>query len=197
MKTIKSYLPIFQGFYNTHFDNDGVIDNAMYNIEEDGLKLEFADIKWELKDYMDRVANKCISSIWNYFKHGGYTMDIEFEKVYSPREYNFENDVIYCTYSVSDKDFTELVDYLQINLEAFREFLDNKYSSRSGFISFFSADPQKWFEEYLNEDSDKFGRTFAGIIEFYLINEGYIVDDMLSDCQEELSYIDYKILTPS
>jgi hypothetical protein len=32
------------------------------------------------------------------------------------------------------------------------------------------------------------------MLEFYLQEEGYTVDDMLSDCQEDCGYIDYELL---
>jgi len=108
--------------------------------------------------------------------------------------YNFENDSIYCTYSVPDEDFERLIEYCKDNLSEFKTFLDDRFTSRSGFISFFSTEPNMWFNEYLEEDSDKFERAFTNTLEFYLQEEGYTVDDMLSDCQEDCGYIEYELL---
>lgn len=190
MKTIKSYLPIFQGFYGSLFDSDQAEEMVLEN--ED---LQFDEVEFDFKEYRNRVAEKCVSSVWNFLKNDGFEIDIEFEEVYSPKFYNFTNDVINCTYKISDRDFNSLIYYCEFNLSEFKTFLEDNYSSYSGFISFFATEPKKWFNEYLKEDSDKFERAFAGILEFYLENEDYTVDDMLSDVQEELSYIDYKLLT--
>lgn len=188
MKTIKSYLPIFQGFYGTHFSCECDSDVC----EDEGVLYE--EIRFDYTDYNKRVAEKCVCSVWNFLKLEGYSINIEFEDIYSPRFYNFENDSINCTYSVNEEDFTELVDYLQIHLEAFRVFLKDKYSSYEGFVSFFSTDPQDWFGEYLNEDSDKFERAFVGMLEFMLENEGYTVDTMVEDASEQIGYINYELV---
>lgn len=194
MKTIESYLPVFPGFYGTQFESDIAEENTMYNlVEDDGLDITYDDINWDYKDYMERVAYGCISSVQNYLEHDGFSIEIDFEKVYSPREYNFGNDVAYCTYKVNDEDFNNLLDYLKANISEFKTYIDDKYSSRSGFISFFDTDLDTWFNEYLQEGSDKFERAFAGILEFYLTNEGYTDYEMADDCQDELSYIDYEI----
>ena len=198
MRTIESYLPIFTGFYGSYFDSDIAEENTIYNLVEcEGLDITCDDVDFDYQDYQNRVAMACVDSIENYLKHDGFSIAIEFEKVYSPREYNFSNDVIYCTYKVSDEDFMRLLNYTKANLSEFKGFLIEKYSSSPGFISFFSTESKIWLNEYLNEDSDKFTRAFAGLLEFYLANEGYSADDMLDDCTEETSYIDHEILTTS
>lgn len=194
MKTIKSYLPIFQGFYGSLFDSDQAEEMVLEN--ED---LQFDEIEFDYKEYRNRVAEKCVDSVsmflWNEGSLDDLIINIEFEEVYSPRFYNFTNDVINCTYKITDVDFNKLLEYCKTNLSEFKTFLEDNYSGYSGFISFFDTEPKKWFNEYLKEDSDKFERAFASILEFYLENEDYTVDDMLSDIQEELGIIDYKLLT--
>ena len=195
MKKIKSYLPCFPGFYSTNFESDMAEESVLYNFEEDAVKIEDTrDIDWDIKGYRNRVAETAIGSVENYLKHDGFSIGIEFEKVYSPSFYNFENDSIYCTYSVPNEDFAKLIEYCKGDLSGFKTFLDDRFTSRSGFISFFSTEPNTWFDEYLVEDSDKFERAFTSMLEFYLQEEGYTVDDMLSDCQEDCGYIDYKLL---
>jgi len=195
MKTIESYLPIFQGFYGTHFESDIAEENVMYNLEEDGENAKYQDIEFDYVDYRNRVAEKCISSIWNELKSNDLDIDIEFDAVYSPRFYNFENDVINCTYKVSNEDFEKIVKYCETNIEEFTEYLKENYSSYSGFHSFFDTEPNIWFRLYLDEDNNKFQRAFAGILKFLLENEGYTIDEMYNDAQEETSYIDYKLPT--
>ena len=192
MRKIKSYLPTFPGFYGSQFESDMAEENGLYNLEKDGVKIEGID--WDYKEYMDRVAETAVGSVETYLEHDGFSIGIEFEKVYSPSFYNFENDVIYCTYSVPDEDFKRLIEYCEYNYKAFKLFLLENYASRSGFTSFFDTKPETWFDEYLEKDSDKFERAFVGILEFYLQEEGYTVDDMLSDCQEDCGYIDYELL---
>jgi hypothetical protein len=195
MRKIKSYLPTFPGFYSTNFESDMAEESVLYNLEEDGVKIEDTrDIDWDYNEYRNRVSIAAIGSIEQFMKHDGYSIGIEFEKVYSPKFYNFENDSIYCTYSVPDEDFERLLKYCNDNSSEFKTFLEDRFTSRSGFISFFSTEPNTWFNEYLEEDSSKFERAFTSVLEFYLQEEGYTVDDMLSDCQEDCGYIDYELL---
>jgi len=191
MKKIESYLPLFPGFYGTHFESDQAEEMAL----EENQDANYDDFEFDYQDYMNKVSMSAIGSVENYLKHDGFSIGIEFDKVYSPRYYNFSNDQIYCTYSVSDVDYAKLVEYCEANYKEFKAFLLENYASCSGFISFFDTKPETWFDEYLNEDSDEFEQSFVGILEFYLQNEEYTLDDMHEDCQEDCGYIDYKLLT--
>lgn len=189
MKTIESYLPIFTGYYNTLFDSELAEDMV---IESENLN--FDSFEFDYKEYMDRVAEKCVSSVWNFLKNDGFEIDIIFDKVYSPRFYNYSNDSIYCDYKVSGNDINRLVQYCKDNLIEFKTFLEENYSSYDGFISFLDTDAEIWFKNYLNEDNRRFENAFIGILEFYLTNEGYSKDQMLDDVADETSFIEYKIL---
>jgi hypothetical protein len=72
-------------------------------------------------------------------------------------------------------------------------FLEDRYSSHDGFISFFKTKPKKWFNKYLVEGNKKFEKAFVGVLEFYLVNEGYTVEDMENDTQESRSHINYTV----
>lgn len=186
MKTIESYLPLFPGFYNTYFEYDNESDDC----EEEGVLYE--DIEWDYEGYRNNVAKGCVSSVSSFLPEK-WKIKIEFEKVYSPKFYNFDTDVIYCTYIISDESFNELIEYCKDNKDEFKLFLEDKYSSREGFVSFFKIKPKKWFNKYLVEGNKKFEKAFAGVMEFYLVNEGYTVYDMYEDTNEERSYIDYTV----
>jgi len=174
LKEIKSYLPVFQGFYNTLFDTESAIDMTLETIDE---SIKYDDIEWDNKDYQDRVAKSCVESIENYLKQDGFDIEINFDEVHSPRQYNFSNDSINCTYKITNDSFNELLEYAKTNLSDFKGFLKENYSSCSGFISFYTD----------------FENTFVGLLNFYLENEGYTVEDMLEDCLDELYYIEYEI----
>jgi len=90
MKKVESYLPCFPGFYGSLFESDMAEENELYNFEEDGIKIEDTrDIDWDIKDYMNRVAETAVGSVETYLKHDGFSIGIEFEKVYSPRFLQF------------------------------------------------------------------------------------------------------------
>lgn len=192
MMTIKSYLPIFQGFYGTLFECNAE-EREIENYDElHGTKSTSDDFEFDYEDYNKRVAQECISSIWNFLKLDGFEIDVNFEGIHSPRFYNYTNDSINCIYLVNKVDLDNLVNYCKDNLTEFEEFLRENFTSDIGRYAYYSNNADVWFEEYLKTTSDDFEGAFAEILGFYLENEGYTVDDMVDDCQEEMGMIDYK-----
>ena len=189
---VKSFLPCFNGFYSTLFEPN--YEQAFESAEEnEGRELTEAEIEFDYSDYMNRVAERCCHEIQHYLNADGLAINIEFEGVHSPREYNFTNDSINCEYTLTDECFDKLIDYCKTNLEAFTTYLKEKYSSRSGFISFFQTDVDTWFNEYLTQDSSDFEHCFGSVLEFYLENEGFTDEDLYYAVVDEM-YLDYKIV---
>lgn len=63
---------------------------------------------------------------------------IEYGHVESPREYNFYTDVVRCKVTF----MPEVLDnYIRSNMKSFQKYLDDKYTSRSGFVSHYDPDP--------------------------------------------------------
>lgn len=197
MKTIKSYLPFFTGFYDTLFECDCEEQEVENYNQENDTNLEYDDFEFDYDGYRNRVAEACINSVWDYLKLDGFDIDIIFERVSSPRFYNYENDEIQCTYKVTDEDFKKLVEYCKTNLSEFKTFLEDVYSSRPGFSSFFDTDAETWFNEYLNDDNELFEKAFTGILTFYLENEGWYSKDQMFDDISGERWIDFKILNNS
>ncbi|MDE2202717.1 MAG: hypothetical protein KGJ38_08315 [Burkholderiaceae bacterium] len=66
----------------------------------------------------------------------------EFESMRSPREYNFETDRIFV--DIPDKEFARL--QAKVPVDTLREVAAEWFTSRSGFMSFYSPDPDEWGE---------------------------------------------------
>lgn len=184
MKTIKSYLPVFNGFYNTWFDSDNAEESTLYEEE-----LNYDDVEFDYKDYMNRVAEACVGAVENQLKDL-FNISIEFENVCSPREYNFTNDSINVEYTLDNLD--EIFNYLEEYKTEFEEFLKERYTSRSGFSSFWSNDYDVWIEEYLL-DEESLEHCLGSVLDFILSNEGYTDENLYYDVIGETSYIDYEI----
>ncbi len=190
MKKIKieSYISQFPGFYGTYFESDLAEEMVL---EDENLNYD--QVEFDYEEYRKRVVEKVISEIQNQLNLEGFNINIEFDGIYSPREYNFGNDVINCTYEFTTADLDKLKEYLMDNDNDFKTFLDNNYSSFDGFISYFETEPKTWLNEYLNIGSVKFERAFAECLGFYLENEGFTVDELADQVQDEMSYIEYTI----
>lgn len=184
MKTIKSYLPVFNGFYNTWFDSDNAEDSVF---EENDLNYE--NVEFDYEDYMNRVAEACVGAVENQLKDL-FNINIKYEGINSPKEYNFTNDSINVEYTLDTLD--EIFWYLKEYKTEFEEHLKERYTSRSGFSSFWSNKYDVWVNEYLN-DEESLEHCLGSVLDFILSNEGYTDEDLYYNVIGETSYINYEI----
>jgi hypothetical protein len=117
---MKTTVP-FQGFYETihyaHFEN----------LIEDEIEFDTKELQVKLaKDFAKFVANE-------------HNIDLTFVDLYSPSEYNFSSDVI--TADIPLQQVKELVKEVG---ETLNEVARELFTSRSGFISFYSPDVEDW-----------------------------------------------------
>jgi len=166
MKTIKTYLPVFTGFYGSYF-LEPVID------EED----EGKEIDWS--SYM-KALSKAFCDVVEY-ELSDFVSMIKFEELISPRFYNYTNDSINVEIDVYQ---TKVNEYIKKNIVQFAKYLKDNYTSCDGFISSYSTDVYDWLD--WSEDKHKTG----SVLQFICENEG-ITEDCLYDCG--VSYYEYII----
>lgn len=161
---IKSFLPVFPGFYGTLFEpsEDHIIEGDF----------TYDDYTFDYNSYQLDMSKACVNAIEAQLNELGFKIGVTFEHVVSPREYNFTNDSINVTYKVSGETVKLLKKYLIANLPAYSEYL-TRYKSRSGFISYYSYDVSNWLDvvnlKSLNHDAHCLG----SILDFVLTNEDY------------------------
>src|ERR1035438_8942967 len=112
-KLIESYLPVFTGFYNTQFEpnEDSVIEEP-YSWE---------DYDFEYDTYRIDMAKACCNAIERELKSLGITID--YQSIYSPKEYNFSTDSINVKYRLSKNSAKLLNSYLKANVKAFEAYI--------------------------------------------------------------------------
>ncbi len=142
-KKYQTFCPLFPGFYNTVFEYSNEEEDINYYNEENGTNLNWDDFNWDYKEYEERVSQAFVNELEREMKDL-LPIKIEYESLYSPREYNFTNDSINITVEVDLKQLTGLIK--ERSEEAAKYFKD-KYTSCSGFISFHSP----YLEDWLNE----------------------------------------------
>ena len=173
MREIETYLPVFTGFYGTLFGD--IIEREEDNILEDE-NLDLDIVKFEYKKFMEDVSKECVGVFEEAFNRDlGTNIDISFENLISPREYNFTNDLIDVTFKVSDEDFEKIKVAIIENKDEISEMIEERFSSRDGFVSLTSTDFDEWIEDM--EHYQKFGALLEMLCEVLeVISEEEMVD---------------------
>ena len=179
MQTISTYAPVFTGFYNTIFDESDSFLNMELD-DEDQFRENYEvpeEIPWDFitdrfSDYIDcaaaekAVAEYVLDAIPGLYPTA-FNLSVEFETLRSPREYNFANDSIDCKITL---DIDELKKYLDEHNEEFDNFLRDRYTSRSGFISSYPNTMAEWAED--TEDFTNLeGHYLGAILDFIAAEE--------------------------
>lgn len=163
----------FRGFYNSwySYELDSIEENEVrYRCEyaNDPLDMEsreYAEILSGNLNYQlacELIAKEYVEHfnemIYDQF---GIRLDLEFESLSSPREYNFETDRIFCR--ISEEKAQEL--YAQIQADKFAATIKKRFTSCDGFISHYSNKIEDWIEKPLLEwDYNELGTLLYALI---------------------------------
>lgn len=163
---IKTWLPLFHGFYNTGMipsDNECEVEMLA---EEEGISED------EIFDRLDYHAEKLdaskqiVKSVERLLKEIIPDIKISFEKVNSPKFYNFSNDSIDVEIE-TETDLTSLVK----DDEDFKAYIKKKYTSRDGFSSHYENDSEEWLKSYKEDEAHKAGSILNFLAEKHHGNE--------------------------
>jgi hypothetical protein len=148
MRAVESFLPVFYGTYGTIFE-DMILD--------------------------DNSGEQCVKFVNKNIKELG--IQAVFQKIVSPKFYNFSNDSIYVEYQFEN--LNKLNAYLIDNRDEFTEYLEGRYTSRDGFISHHSSDVDEWISVFMfgGDLTHKLGAA----LDFYCEMEGVEDVDMHED----------------
>lgn len=160
-----TFLPIFPGFYNTEFEfnYDGLNDVIQDERKEKRL---YSDSTIEPRIDDDAYETDVIEAFIDILKSemNDFINDIMFQKILHPREYNFANDSVDVEIDIKAD---AIKNYIYEHKEAFEIFLKNRYTSRSGFIPWYSVDFNEWEADTKNfTDYAVNGHYLGSILEF-------------------------------
>ena len=161
---VESYLPIFPGFYNTLFQAD----------EERVIEEPYKFDDFDYKTYEKEVGEKATEVVEEWLED--FNIKVKFQSVSSPREYNFANDSIHVEYILAKDSMKKILDYLKEHREEFEQDLKDRYTSRSGFMSFHSTEADEWITD-LKSGKD-LSHKLGSVLEFILKNEGHDDEDL-------------------
>lgn len=177
---LRLVLPAFNGFVGSKFE-DYDVDNELDYINElrteNGLKpLKNDDrVVWDNMAYFDRIAELMCQTVDDFLSDMKIAKDFKFIDVYRPRDYYQENDRIYCTADVSVK---QTKAYIHENVDAFERYVNDRFSSRSGFHSFYSNDVNEWLFK-MNRFGELDHNELNAILDFICENEEFELEDNL------------------
>jgi hypothetical protein len=187
MKTFKTFLPVFTGFYNTIFEADNenseIDDINMHRRNKNMSEIGFDDCNFNYAEYRKEVSIAVTKYIENELKDIDVLSKIEFEGLYSPKEYNFSNDSINIEVELTEDNIKEIKKYLYDNLDEYKQYLKDNYSSYDGFVSFYPNTFEGWLEltKDFNDFSDKMhllGSVLEFICQMNEINTDFMYDSL-------------------
>ena len=199
---VGSWLPLVPGFYNSwcEYDDDRAIEDLYYQIEEkelsesekDELKELVSKELWsgdaiyeDVKLWKFQIAENFIELIKSELSPK-FILNVEFEEIKSPKEYNFVTDSINCKYTLSEENIQEIKNFINENYSDWKKYLENHYKSYDGFSSYYSYWPEsedwKDIAECLS-DSHKCGSIMQFISEIVIDYEYYgkIMEDVYTE----------------
>ena len=197
---IPTYLPVFSGFYNTIFDGSNSFLEYELDCEE-SFRDNYPDLKdvpWDFikENFWDvcrfqKAELGCVQYIVDslsdifYMGDDRIVLGCEFEKIISPKEYNFTNDAVDV---IIDVDMEALKRFLDDHEDEFEKYLIRRYTSRDGFMSWCSNDIEEWktiTENFTKLDGHYLGSILDFYAEIYEIDNYTMYDD--SNCHEGYS----------
>jgi hypothetical protein len=179
---IKTFLPLFPGFYETIFQL-----NTEDFESENGV--DFDDLEIDYKEYEKDVVNDFAGIIES---NCPFIKSVKVEEIISPKYYNYSNDSVNVEIDVN---CNQLAKYMRENREKLAGYIKKRYSPGPGFIPYYSDDVSDWEIETKGFRSlAKNGHYLGALLDFYFYNESFdywIAYDLLEVYPD--SYIEINI----
>ena len=180
MKAIayKTWLPKFDGFYETLVSFDNLFEDELYEINkvrsDGGLK----DVStWELctdenyKRYNQDVCKLYVMKVNELINSNlDLNIKISFDSLWSPKEYNFTSDEIYCTILINKTDQKKIDKLINMSFDFLKKAIKERFTSKDGFYSNHSNDIVRWLDstdsEYYLNCTYKVGAMFDMLLDY-------------------------------
>jgi hypothetical protein len=181
MKKIETYLPVFPGFYGTIFEPDETSEIEYFTdlrIQNKLTAVTYNQYRFDYDQYHEDIAKSCVSFLESELKD--FITSISFEHIVSPKEYNFSNDSINILVKLSKENENSILAFIQNNQSAFEDYLRDRYTSRSGFMSFYSNNIEDWMFNFSETLENK--HQLGSILNFICHVNGITSEDLYYSC---------------
>jgi len=159
----------FAGFYNSKYSGelDAVQERFVEYEVENNPNLdprELHDALYKAADYgkaFDYIARQYVAHFNDYIEtEYELDLDLKFESMQSPREYNFETDRIFC--EISEENVRKLRE--AVSDPALRQAIRERFTSRSGFISGYPNNLDDWNPDPTTWDHNELGTLLVALL---------------------------------
>jgi len=188
---IKTYLPIFSGFYYTlwEFDYFQIEDFIKEERKNKGLFSDYNvdDLEINFENYEIDIVQGFCNTLPYYLEN--FIIGIELETIVNPKTYNFKNDSANVIIDIKEN---EIANFIYSHKKEFCEFLKNRYTSRDGFISWYSNNFETWESETKNFlDFSINGHYLGSILDFIAIQENLSENEFYENIIERIDFLSY------
>lgn len=174
-KQVETFLPLFNGFYQSNYV--GMIDAELEYLTEEGELKEDSDYSVDYEGLSKTITN-CVNQVLSNL---GLDIDVEFQELISPKEYNFYNDSVNVLLSL---DHEKLMIRIRENKEELTKIIKDKYTSYDGFYSSHSNNYNEWYSDLENDfenQSHKVGSILNMLCELEGLAEDEVEEELIAN----------------
>jgi len=178
--TINTFLPCFRGFYGSIYEPNDEMELEHINdtrAENDLDPIKFDDLEFDYQEYYQELSKEITGKIESELKSLDLVHSVEYQKLISPKEYNFANDSINVGIAPN---CAKIRAYWTKYRDEWETYLKDNYTSYDGFIS--SYDNSNWSIESILSGEHKLG----SFLNFAMINEDITEYDIYEDLENVL-----------
>lgn len=150
---MKTYLPFFDGFYDSRWTPDDYLEYNCTNENERPYDWE-RDV-FDYAAYKDAIGLAIVDIYQDWLQEVGIEgVTILYEKIDSPAFYNFETDRIFVDIQVTPEARRKIMEMFWSNESYIRACIKQNHTSCSGFVSFMSNKMEDWTETEIFADDN-------------------------------------------
>ena len=175
MKKLESTIPFdgfYQSFISADIEREIEIDIEYYSelydlneFEEELLCNSFLNINSYkfynqiAKDYTNFYIDSLNAKLNYAYPDHGFTLKATYKCLESPREYNFKTDTIFI--EIEEDHGVDFIKYIVQNYKKeLEKKIQDKFTNRSGFISFYKNSIDLWTKDFKEWDCNMIGTCF-------------------------------------
>lgn len=142
-------IPCFQGFYDSILYDSQYEYETINDIAADEHR-DYDDYIFDKETYMNDICKAYTKEYADYLS--SIISDAEFSHFTSPREYNFETDMLYANITFKNGWKEYLLGWIENNKATLTERIKHDWTSYDGFVSFVPTDLEIWKQKLIEED---------------------------------------------